>query len=106
MQARSWESFIEIAYELLESAERHQQPSTHALRSHISEAMGLPLEYDASDEGNLFESLSTDPERLQLDSFLYGLAHQCHLASEVKNFSFNFLIMLNVYNIALIHVYS
>ena len=68
--------------------------------------MGLPLEYDASDEGNLFESLSTDPERLQLDSFLYGLAHQCHLASEVKNFSFNFLIMLYVYNITIIHAYS
>ena len=45
--------------------------------------MGLPLKYDATDEGSLFESLSTDPERLQLDSFLYGLAHQCHLASEV-----------------------
>jgi hypothetical protein len=49
------------------------------------EAMGLPPEYDASEEGSLFKALSNDIDRLQLDSFLYGLAHQCHLASEVRN---------------------
>jgi hypothetical protein len=47
--------------------------------------MGLPLDYVASREGNLFEAISTDPDRLALDAFLYGIAHQCHLASEVRN---------------------
>ena len=47
--------------------------------------MGLPLDYVASREGNLFEALSTDPDRLAQDAFLYGIAHQWHLASEVRN---------------------
>ncbi len=52
--------------------------------------MGLPLEYENSKPGTVFEALSTQPERLQLDAFLYGIAHQCHLASEVSNIFYNF----------------
>ncbi|CAB4012925.1 Hypothetical predicted protein [Paramuricea clavata] len=76
------DKFIEIAYELLQSVKRHEQSATHALRSRDLEAMGLPLDYVASREGNLFEALSIDPDRLALDAFLYGIEHQCHLASE------------------------
>lgn len=47
------------------------------------EAMGLPQGYDASEPGNIFEALSTDPDRLKLDAFLYGISHQHHLALEV-----------------------
>ncbi|XP_046862638.1 uncharacterized protein LOC124456180 [Xenia sp. Carnegie-2017] len=46
------------------------------------EAMGLPQGYDASEPGNIFEALSTDPDRLKLDAFLYGISHQHHLALE------------------------
>ncbi|CAB4038783.1 sentrin-specific protease 2 [Paramuricea clavata] len=81
-EEKCWDKFIEIAYELLRTVKRHEQPATHALRSRDLEAMGLPLDYVASREGNLFEALSTDPDRLALDAFLYGIAHQCHLASE------------------------
>ncbi|CAB3982813.1 Hypothetical predicted protein [Paramuricea clavata] len=66
-EQKCWDKFIKIAYQLLQSVKRHEQPATHAL----------------SREGNLFEALSTDPDRLALDAFLYGIAHLCHLASEV-----------------------
>jgi hypothetical protein len=65
-------------------------------RSRIIEATGLPRDYDATEQGSLFESLSTDPERLQLDAFLYGLAHQCHLASEVRKSSYFIICKLLV----------
>ncbi|XP_046850145.1 uncharacterized protein LOC124443691 isoform X2 [Xenia sp. Carnegie-2017] len=72
----------EISQELLQSAKSHHQPVTHALRSSKMEAIGVPQGYDASEPGNIFEALSTDPDRLKLDAFLYGISHQHHLALE------------------------
>lgn len=55
--------------------------------------MGLPDGHYASKEGSVFEALSIEPDRLNLDAFLYGIAHQVHLASEV------FIQFLFQYNI-------
>ncbi|XP_046863160.1 uncharacterized protein LOC124456895 [Xenia sp. Carnegie-2017] len=74
--------YVETAYELLDLADTHQHPITKNLKSHEKDLMGVPHDYDTSCPGDIFNALSIDPNRLQLDSFLYGVAHQCHLASE------------------------